>query len=90
VKLLVELGADVNISNQYGDTALHKGAWKNYEKICELLVNNGAAKSRSIQNKDGKTPFQLCRNWNVQKLVAIPPEVEGEDEDFDQEDEDSD
>lgn len=76
-KLLVQLGADVNVVNQYGDTPLHKAAWKSYAEICELLINNGASPSRLVKNQDNKTPLDLARNFQVQRLVAPPMEVQG-------------
>jgi ankyrin repeat protein len=77
VSLLIELGADVNITNQHGDTPLHKAAWKNYPAICDILIKHGASSCRGIKNQDGKTPLDLARTFEVQRLVAPPPEVQG-------------
>jgi len=89
VEILIKNGAEVNVVNNAGDTPLHRAAWKGGAKVCELLVKSGAGPSRTVQNKDGKTPLQLARSSEVKQFVAPPIEV-GEDEEFDQEDEDSD
>ena len=43
VRLLVELGADVNAVNEAGDTALHGAAWRERaDSIVQFLVDRGA------------------------------------------------
>jgi len=88
-QLLLEQGADVNALNQFGDTPLHRAAWKNHIKTCELLLQHGAGPSREVKNKDDKMPVELARLLEVRVLVA-PPQDNGPDEDFDQDDADSD
>eukprot|EP01114_Cavostelium_apophysatum_P007481 TRINITY_DN1958_c0_g1_i1.p1 TRINITY_DN1958_c0_g1~~TRINITY_DN1958_c0_g1_i1.p1 ORF type:complete len:170 (-),score=35.02 TRINITY_DN1958_c0_g1_i1:35-544(-) len=79
----------INAVNQFGDTALHRAAWKQHPEVCELLLQQGAQPSISIKNAEGKTPLDLARNMDVKRLVS-PPQDFGDDEEFDQEDEDSD
>jgi len=88
-ELLIKKGAIVNEVNNYGETPLHRAAWKNHAKICKLLLENNALPSKTMQNKDGKTPLDLARSIEVKTIVAPPIET-GEDEEFEQEDEDSD
>ena len=42
VKLLLARGADVNATDKYGRTALHKAAAKGYKDIANLLINKKA------------------------------------------------
>ena len=59
VKLCLELGANVNTANKYGDTALHGAAWRERaDSIVQLLVEKGA----DINAKDnrGWTPLVIA------------------------------
>lgn len=42
VKLLVDLGADVNAANDHGITALHGAGFKGANKVVQFLVDHGA------------------------------------------------
>ena len=42
VKLLLELGSDVNAANDHGITALHGAGFKGANKVAQLLVDHGA------------------------------------------------
>jgi len=55
VKLLVELGADVNAMDANGDTALHGAAMRGADAIVQLLVDKGA--KMNVVNKIGWTPW---------------------------------
>lgn len=55
VKLLVELGADVNAMDANGDTALHGAAMRGADAIVQLLVDKGA--KLNVVNKIGWTPW---------------------------------
>ncbi len=50
-------GGDVNAVNQAGDTALHGAAALGYDRVIQLLVENGA--QPSLRNKRGQTPLAL-------------------------------
>ena len=41
VKLVLEVGADVNAQNESGDTALHAAVYKAWPDVVDLLVANG-------------------------------------------------
>jgi len=58
VKLALDLGADVNASNQAGDTALHGAASHGYAAVMQLLTDHGAR--MDVKNKRGKTPLDLA------------------------------
>ena len=66
VKLAVELGADVNATNEYGMTALHAACFINADNIVEFLVKSGA----DIDAKDvfGQTPVSIASHVIVAAL----------------------
>ena len=55
VATAIELGADVNATNQAGDTALHTAANQGFNSIVQLLADRGA--ELSVKNKRGLTPL---------------------------------
>ena len=57
VELLLEAGADVNDSNQAGDTALHGAAAGGSTSVIQLLADRGA--DLNPENQDGRTPLSL-------------------------------
>jgi ankyrin repeat protein len=80
----------VNATNKYGDTPLHKAAWRNALSVAKFLVQHGADPSRELLNHDNKSPVELARTQDMKRIVAPLPKVEEADHDFEQEDEDSD
>lgn len=58
VKLVGELGVDVNGVNDAGDTALHGAAAKGYTSVVRLLVGLGARVD--VTNKRGQTPLSVA------------------------------
>eukprot|EP01117_Protostelium_nocturnum_P001736 TRINITY_DN12141_c0_g1_i1.p1 TRINITY_DN12141_c0_g1~~TRINITY_DN12141_c0_g1_i1.p1 ORF type:complete len:144 (-),score=45.29 TRINITY_DN12141_c0_g1_i1:72-503(-) len=89
VEFLLKLGSLPNDVNSWGDTPLHKAAWKGHTKVCQVLLDHGAGASRLMANQKGERPIDLARVFEVKRLVS-PPQEDQEDEEFDQEDEDSD
>eukprot|EP01116_Phalansterium_solitarium_P013412 TRINITY_DN30770_c0_g1_i1.p1 TRINITY_DN30770_c0_g1~~TRINITY_DN30770_c0_g1_i1.p1 ORF type:complete len:150 (-),score=47.40 TRINITY_DN30770_c0_g1_i1:262-711(-) len=87
VRVLVENGADVLISNNGGDTALHKAAWKQKKDCCDYLVQHGAGPSRLATNKGGKLPFDLARDDEVKRAVAPPVQLSSDTADDNSDDE---
>jgi uncharacterized protein len=55
VAMAIELGADVNATNQAGDTALHTVANQGFNSLVQLLADRGA--QLSVKNKRGLTPL---------------------------------
>ena len=55
VKAAVELGEEVNATNQAGDTALHSAAALGYDTVVQFLADNGA--QINAKNKRGLTPL---------------------------------
>ena len=58
VKVLVELGADVNAKNDDGQTAMHAAAFNGADAIVELLAARGAAVD--LPDKKGETPWSMA------------------------------
>lgn len=52
-KVLIELGCDVNIQDNYGNTALYFACDKGFKDITELLLRNKALR---LKNKLGDRP----------------------------------
>ena len=55
VRMLVELGADVNAVNAAGDTALHRAASKRFDTVVRFLADRGAM--LNARDEQGRTPL---------------------------------
>jgi ankyrin repeat protein len=58
VKMLVELGNDVNATNDRGETALHGAAYRGGNTIVEYLVSKGA--KLDVRSNQGWTPWTIA------------------------------
>ena len=58
VKMLVELGNDVNAVNDRGETALHGAAYRGANTIVQYLVEKGA--TIDVRSKQGWTPWTIA------------------------------
>ena len=58
VKLLVEIGADVNEANSGGETPLHAAAYTGADAIVQFLVDQGA--NVDPKNQLGETPWSMA------------------------------
>jgi hypothetical protein len=89
VKLCLELGLDVNATNQMGLAAVHGAANRGSDDIIELLAKHGA--KLDVADKEGRTPFAwaegvfLATNSPVakpstiallKKLIAAPAQAQ--------------
>ena len=63
VAAALELGADVNASNQAGDTALHTAATRGLNTVVQLLADKGA--QLNAKNKRGLTPLAALMPANT-------------------------
>lgn len=57
-KKLIELGASVAPTNQFGWTALHHAANWGYDNVCKVLIENGA--DPMAKSESGKTPAEAA------------------------------
>jgi ankyrin repeat protein len=67
VKMFVEAGADVDVQNDLGNTALHYAAQTGASRIVEYLVGKGA--KLDVYNYSGQTPIDMTRSQPVKKLL---------------------
>ena len=58
VQVAVELGADVNATDEQGETALHSAAARNFTTIVRLLAEHGA--DLDVKNEAERTPLALA------------------------------
>jgi len=70
VKMLVELGADVNEANETGWTPLHAAAFAVEDPVIQFLVEKGA--KLDVKNGCGQTPLSLADSSIGRGLTAIP------------------
>ncbi|XP_068682874.1 protein phosphatase 1 regulatory subunit 27-like [Montipora foliosa] len=67
VKMLVELGANVNKKDRFGWTALHYAASEGYQDICRFLLRNGA--NLRAEDKDGKFPVEVTDDEIILRIL---------------------
>ncbi|XP_031570926.1 protein phosphatase 1 regulatory subunit 27-like [Actinia tenebrosa] len=67
IKLLIELGADVNKKDRFGWTPLHYAVSEGYDQICRYLLNHGA--NARIENAEGEFPVELADQENIASLM---------------------
>ncbi|GAX09945.1 hypothetical protein FisN_11Lh067 [Fistulifera solaris] len=71
VKGCIDRGIDLNLRNEYGQTALFISAWFGYFDIIQLLLQSGA--DPSIACNAGITPLQVairCNHQQISNLLA--------------------
>src|SRR5919199_7016289 len=77
VKMLLDLGADVNAVDNNGDTAMHGAAYNNYPLVVKLLADNGAdPKIWSQPNKQGITPLFAAEGHIGRLPRPHPPTID--------------
>jgi ankyrin repeat protein len=55
MKMLIDLGANVNAASETGDTALHRAASKRFNTVVQFLADSGAI--LDVRDKQGRTPM---------------------------------
>jgi uncharacterized protein len=58
VKTLIEFGADVNVPNPVGNTALHTAAARGFTTVVQVLVDHGA--KLNARNRRGQSPLAFA------------------------------
>ncbi len=66
VKLMLELGGDINETNEYGQTALHAAAYLGADTIVQFLVDNGA--KIDAMDKYQQTPLSIAQGIHTVAL----------------------
>lgn len=61
--------ADINFTNEHGNTPLHYACFWGYEAIAEELIENGAL--AALANKDGDTPLDKGKGPIVKHLKGV-------------------
>lgn len=77
-KVLIELGADINVNDWEKETPLHVSAKKANKEFVKLLLQHGADENGF--NSEGKSPLDLCcdmllRYCNNKKLLLLSRET---------------
>jgi ankyrin repeat protein len=65
--MLLDYGADMNIQDNDGRTALHYCARANRPEIAKMLLDAGADKT--IPTNDGKLPYELAKTKEMKKIL---------------------
>jgi uncharacterized protein len=64
VKMLLDLGADINAVDNNGDTAMHGAAYNIYPQVVKLLADRGAdPQVWKNPNKAGRTPLFIAEGY---------------------------
>jgi uncharacterized protein len=77
VRMLVDLGADVNAVDDNGDTAMNGAAYNNYPLVVKLLAERGAdPQVWKRPNKQGVTPLFAAEGYTGRLPRPDPPTIE--------------
>jgi uncharacterized protein len=72
VKMLVEeLGADVNVVADTGETAMHAASYRGANSVVQYLFDKGA--KLDVQDKSGRTPLQVADGVEYGNSFAANP-----------------
>ena len=69
VKFVLEQGADVNVVNAFGQTAMHGAATIGANEFIRLLVDRGA--KVDVKDKDGQTPLAVAERNKDHSTVEL-------------------
>jgi ankyrin repeat protein len=81
IKVLVDKGLSVNITDSRGDTPLHLAASLKFTHQVKKLLELGA--DPSIQNLAGKTPIEVTKSKKIKKIFAEKKETEAQSKEKD-------
>jgi len=73
VKLVLDLGADVNAVDDNGNTALHGAAFTGANSVVRLLVEKGAR--LDVKDKLGYLPVTIAEGIHIAALLKYRPET---------------
>jgi hypothetical protein len=69
LRLLLEHGADINVQNRIGWTALHWASYKGALEVVRLLLERGA--DVEAKDNDGQTALQVAARYGREKVVEL-------------------
>ena len=76
VKLVLDLGDDINAVDDNGETAMHGAAYKNLPRVVEFLAANGARiEVWNEENRYGWTPLTIARGYRFGNFKPSPVTV---------------
>ena len=74
-RMLLELGAVIDIRNRYGETPLHQALrWEEIELV-RLFLEHGA--DPNLANRYGETPFEMALRFEEPEIVELLSEYGG-------------
>jgi ankyrin repeat protein len=73
VKLLISLGADVNATNDAGETPMHGAAFRGVNPVVEFLVEKGA--KLDPRDKRGWTPWTVANGISYGDVFKLQPQT---------------
>ena len=77
VKILLDLGADVNAVDYYGNTAMHGAAYSNLPAVVQLLADRGAKPELwNRPNSDAVTPLYIAEGYRYPRPIVSRPTIE--------------
>jgi len=77
VKMLLDLGADINAVDSKGDTVMHGAAYGNFPAIVQLLADRGADINVWKQpDKEGRTPLYIAEGYKAGRPQPSRPTID--------------
>jgi ankyrin repeat protein len=77
VRLLLDLGADINAVDNNGDTAVHGAAYGNFPAIVQLLAGRGAdINIWKRPDKEGRTPLFIAEGYKAGRPQPSRPTID--------------
>jgi ankyrin repeat protein/acetyl esterase/lipase len=76
VEYLLQLGADINVVDGNGETAMHGAAYQSRGDLARVLVENGADIAVwNHENRAGWTPLVIARGYRPGNFRPSPPTI---------------
>jgi ankyrin repeat protein len=77
VKMLLDLGADINAVDHKGDTAMHGAAYGNFPVIVQLLADRGAdINIWKLPDTEGRTPLFIAEGYKAGRPQPSRPTID--------------